>query len=52
MPIYFFLFYAEEILLEDLHMSSYAPFLGRSQDVYIFGLCIRIIYYCRAGYLY
>jgi hypothetical protein len=24
-------------------MSPHTPFLGRSQDVYIFGLCIKII---------
>jgi len=39
----YFLFYVEEVLLEDLQMSTHTPFLGRSQDVYIFGLCIKII---------
>jgi hypothetical protein len=38
-----FLFYMEEILLEDLQMSPRTPSLGRSQDVYIFGLCMKII---------
>ena len=37
-----FLFYVEKMLLEDLHVTLYT--LGRSQDVYIFGLCIKIIY--------
>jgi len=33
----------EEILLEDLQMSPHTPSLGSSQDVYIFGLCMKII---------
>jgi len=39
-----FFLYTEEILLEDLQLSPYTPSLGRSQDVCIFGLCIKIIY--------